>query len=177
MRTAFVDVDTQFDFVFPAGALYVPGAGKILPEVARLNRWAALQGIPVISTMDAHSENDPEFREWPPHCVAGTIGQKKPECTLVAGQRFVRKQFLDCFSSAEMEPVLREAGAARFVVYGVVTEFCVRHAALGLLARGGRVEVVTNAILHIDEKSMRATFDEIVRRGGVLVTAGGVCEG
>ncbi|NWF83799.1 MAG: cysteine hydrolase [Bryobacteraceae bacterium] len=177
MRTAFVDVDTQIDFMFPAGALYVPGAEKILPEIARLNRWAAEHGIPVISTMDAHAENDAEFSAWPPHCVAGTLGQRKPECTLVAGQRFVRKQALDCFTSGEMEPALRETGAERYVVYGVVTEFCVRHAALGLLARGGRVEVVTSAILHIDEASMRTTFDEIVRRGGVLRTAGEVCAG
>lgn len=175
MRTAFIDVDTQIDFIFPAGALYVPDAERILPEIARLNRWASDNGIPLISTMDAHSENDPEFAAWPPHCISGTWGQRKPEPTLVANQRFVRKQALDCFTSADMEPALREAGAERYVVYGVVTEFCVRHAVLGLLARGARVEVVTNAILHIDESSMRATFDEITRLGGVLVSASDVC--
>lgn len=178
MRTAFVDVDTQIDFVFPAGALYVPGAEKILPEVARLNRWAVEHGIPLISTTDAHAENDSEFASWPPHCVAGTLGQRKPECTLAgAGQRFVKKQALDCFTSSEMEPALGDEGAERYVVYGVVTEVCVRYAAIGLLARGGRVEVVTNAILHLDERSMRATFDEITRLGGRLVTSGDVCEG
>ena len=41
MNTAFFDVDTQLDFVLPAGALYVPGAESILPAVVRLNRWAA----------------------------------------------------------------------------------------------------------------------------------------
>jgi nicotinamidase/pyrazinamidase len=169
MNTAYIDVDTQIDFMFPAGALYVPGAEQILPEIARLNHWASEHGIPLISTMDAHSENDPEFAAWPPHCISGTWGQRKPESTLVAGQRFVRKQVLDCFTSAEMEPALLSADAECYVVYGVVTELCVRHAALGLLARGARVEVVTNAILHIDEASMRATFAELTRLGAVLV--------
>jgi nicotinamidase/pyrazinamidase len=37
MKTVFVDVDTQIDFLFPAGALYVPGAERLLPAIARLN--------------------------------------------------------------------------------------------------------------------------------------------
>ncbi len=128
-------------------------------------------GILVISTMDAHSENDAEFASWPPHCVLGTLGQRKPESTLVGGQIFVRKQALDCFTSAEMTPAMAKANAERYVVYGVVTEYCVRMAALGLLARGARVAVVTDAILHLDDTARRATFDEIARLGGELVTA------
>lgn len=175
MKTAFVDVDTQIDFLYPAGALYVPGAERILPLVIELNRRAAERGIPLISTMDEHAEDDAEFSIWPPHCVSGTLGQRKPERTLVEGQVFVRKQALDCFTSAEMEPAMERAGAQRYVVYGVVTEFCVRMAALGLLARGARVEVVTDAILHLREDARRATFEEITRLGGALVTAAEVC--
>ena len=40
--TLFFDIDTQIDFVYPAGALYVPGAEHILPVVAELNRRAPL---------------------------------------------------------------------------------------------------------------------------------------
>ena len=61
MKTVFVDVDTQIDFLYPAGALYVPGAEALLPVLARLNQYAAAQSIPVLSTMDAHLEDDPEF--------------------------------------------------------------------------------------------------------------------
>ena len=32
MRTVFLDVDTQIDFLFPAGALYVPQVGIINPS-------------------------------------------------------------------------------------------------------------------------------------------------
>src|SRR5580658_865687 len=68
MKTVFFDIDTQIDFVYPAGALYVPGAEYILPLVGELNRHAPV----LISTMDAHSEDDPEFQIFPPHCVVGT---------------------------------------------------------------------------------------------------------
>ena len=36
MRTVFFDVDTQIDFMFPSGALYVPGAEQIV-RVGRRN--------------------------------------------------------------------------------------------------------------------------------------------
>ena len=61
-ETVFFDVDTQLDFMYPAGALYVPGAETIVEQIAALNRFAGAQGIPLVSTMDAHTENDPEFR-------------------------------------------------------------------------------------------------------------------
>ena len=64
-KTAFFDVDTQIDFLYPAGALYVPDAERMLGAFARLNRYAAEHGHVVISTMDAHAEDDPEFRQWP----------------------------------------------------------------------------------------------------------------
>src|ERR1700677_4355342 len=74
MKTVFFDIDTQIDFVYPAGALYVPGAENILPLVGELNRHAPV----LISTMDAHSEDDPEFQIFPHHCVVGPPAQHKP---------------------------------------------------------------------------------------------------
>ena len=62
MNPVFVDVDSQLDFLYPSGALYVPHAERIVPAIARLNRFAAARGIPVISTTDAHTEDDPEFK-------------------------------------------------------------------------------------------------------------------
>jgi nicotinamidase/pyrazinamidase len=139
MKTVFFDIDTQIDFVYPAGALYVPGAERILPLVGELNRHAQA----VISTMDAHSENDPEFRLYPPHCVVGTTGQHKPAITLVdsARQFILEKQQFDCFSSPHLEPLLERLKADRYVVYGVVTEICVRCAAFGLLKTGKPVAI------------------------------------
>src|SRR5580700_8901849 len=84
MKTVLFDIDTQIDFLYPAGALYVPGAESILGRVTELNHSGPL----VISTMDAHTEDDPEFKLWPHHCVAGTTGQQKPAATLL-GKRLV----------------------------------------------------------------------------------------
>ena len=106
---AFFDIDTQIDFVFPAGALYTPGAERVIPAVAALNRYAAEHGIPLISTMCAHPENAEEFQVWPPHCVMVRWASKSPAATLLADkakQIFIEKDDLDLFSNPAVLPLL-----------------------------------------------------------------------
>ncbi|MBM3810983.1 MAG: cysteine hydrolase family protein [Acidimicrobiia bacterium] len=188
MKTVFFDVDTQIDFLFPSGALYVPGAEKIVPVVSALNHHAASNGILVVSDMDAHAENDPEFRHWPSHCVAGTLGQRKPQETLLekrvlipstpgaypigdAQQVLLEKQTLDCFSNPNLTALLDELNADRYVVYGVVTEICVRCAAFGLLKTGKPVELVTDAVRSLDDAKAKQMMEEFTAAGGHLITA------
>ncbi len=83
-KLVFVDVDTQADFMLPTGNLYVPGAEKIIPNLARLVEFARDHDVPVVSSADAHSLSDDEFQQFPPHCVKGTSGQKKLPETLLA---------------------------------------------------------------------------------------------
>jgi len=189
MKTVFFDVDTQIDFLFPAGALYAPGAEKIIGTVARLNHHALRHGIPVVSTMDAHSENDPEFRDWPHHCVVDTVGQQKPASTLLekrvivpnspyapdltlVDQILLEKQTFSALSNVNFALLLDHFAADRYVVYGVVTEVCVKFAAFGLLETGKRVEIVTDAVCALDEENGAKTLEEFTRLGGHLTHAG-----
>jgi nicotinamidase/pyrazinamidase len=191
MKSVFVDVDTQMEFVFPTGALYVPGAESILYAIARLKRWAAENGAVVISTMDAHAEDDPEFFNWPAHCVAGTLGQRKPSTTLleprvliptepgtypVSGSKqiIIEKQQLDCFTNPNLPGVIEGLEADRFVVYGVVTEYCVQCAAMGLLQSGKRVELVTDAVKSLSDHASKQMIDQFVNAGGSLTTVSAV---
>lgn len=184
MKTVFFDIDTQIDFLFPAGALYAPHAETILPAVAKLNHYAAQHGIPVISSMDAHSENDPEFKEWPPHCVVGTTGQQKPAQTLVekravvpnvecsagaAHQFLLEKQTFSCFSNVNLMELLRQLQVERYVVYGLVTEVCVKFAVFGLLETGKRVEVATDAICAFDTEAGAKALADFKAAGAHLV--------
>ena len=138
--------------------------------------------------MDAHTEDDPEFRAWPPHCVAGTTGQMKPAATLLdkrvvvpnrpvelnldgAEQIIVEKQTLDVFDTANIRQLLARLGADHYVVYGVVTEICVRCAAMGLLATGKPVTLVTDAVETLSKQASEAFLREFAARGGSLATA------
>jgi len=192
MKTAFFDIDTQIDFLFPAGSLYVPGAERLIPALERLNHFAGEHGIPLVSSMCAHAEDDPEFREWPAHCVAGTVGQFKPPelllekrvtlsvapstCAIEGAQQILfEKNQLDITTSPNFRPLLEKLAADRYVVYGVVTEYCVRFAALALLESGKPVSLVTDAIQTLDAAASAKTLREFTERGGKLVTVAQIC--
>jgi nicotinamidase/pyrazinamidase len=192
MKTAFFDIDSQLDFLYPSGALYVPGAERILPAIARLNRYAAQHGIPVVSTVDAHTENDLEFKIWPHHCVAGTHGQRKAEATLLerrvvvpnracelaiegAQQIVVEKQTVDVFAAPNLHRVVERLNADSCVVYGVVTEICVLYAVRGLLKTGKQVTVVTDAVETLRAEDSARALAEVCADGARLARLADVC--
>lgn len=170
---AFFDIDTQMDFVFPAGALYGKGGELVIPKVAALNRYAAAHEIPLISSICNHPEDAREFSDWAPHCVKGTFGQRKPAETLVdpGRQIFIEKNALDLFSNPSVPALLDSLRIDECLVYGVYLEFCVKCAVMGLLKSGRRVSLVTDATAHIDEAAAARTMEDFVKAGGATVSA------
>lgn len=183
-----IDEDTQLDFLLPAGALYVPGAERLLVVYDRIFQKARERGIPVLSSVDAHAENDPEFRDWPAHCVKGTWGQQKAPGTLLAerkvvanrgeleldgqvAQVIVEKQALDVFTNPHWEKLLAMHPDDECVVIGVATDYCVRHVVEGLLERGRKVAIVTDAIRGIDAAGSERLLEGWRVRGARLITS------
>ncbi len=56
------------------------------------------------------------------------------------------------------------------MVYGVVTEICVKFAAFGLLKTERRVELVTDAIKELDAAAGAKTMMDFTAAGGTLTT-------
>lgn len=185
------EVDAQADFMLPGGKLYVPGAEKRIPNMQRLVNAASADGVFIVSSTDQHAPNDPEFSRFPPHCVRGTPGaQIIPELKLKKTlaiensadaaipsnafdfqQIILEKQTLDVFDNPATEKWLREFPAdCEFIMFGVVTEFCVQLAAKGLLDRGRRVSLVTDAIETLDKKEREKTLHELEGRGARLIS-------
>ena len=196
MNTILWEVDAQADFMLPGGALYVPQAEKIIPNINRLVEAAREGRVLLISSADAHQPDDPEFQQWPPHCVKGTAGAELiPEARAtiqlaIPNQRgfglphdlaeyqqvILEKNTLDVFDNPNTEALLSRVASApgidarpEFLVFGVVTEYCIRCAAAGLLLRGCRVSIVEDAIQSLDEKKGRTILDELQTRGAQLV--------
>jgi len=186
----FWDVDTQVDFMAPGGKLYIPGAETIIPTLAKLTSWAASHQVLVVADVDAHQPDEEEFSLYPPHCLAGTPGQKKiPETTLSPQffitnrpkaelpeveryrQIVIEKQTIDVFTNPNIEAFLAQMGKPEIVLYGVVTEICVAAATRGLLDRGYGVTVIEDAIQYLDREKAGAFLEEVRRRGGRIVTA------
>lgn len=170
---AFFDIDTQIDFVSPTGALYGPGAERVIPQVAALNRYAGDHGIPLISTMCAHPQDAAEFQVWPPHCIIGTPGQLKSPATLLADpakQIFIEKNDLDMFSNPTVLPLLEKLGIDDCYVYGVFTEYCVKCAIMGLLKTGRKVSLVSEATAHLSQAEGERVVADFLAAGGQCIS-------
>jgi nicotinamidase/pyrazinamidase len=167
MKQVYFDIDTQIDFLFPSGSLYVPGAEKLIPTLAALNRKAPV----LISTMCEHAEDDPEFQIYPPHCVAGTVGQLKPAALMVPNQILFAKQELNAFANPRLESQLQAIEADAYVVYGVVTEICVQFVAEKLLTFGKPVTIVSDAIQHLNSTKADLFLKNFQLRGGMIRAA------
>ncbi len=184
----FWEVDPQADFMLPGGKLYVPGAEKLLPNICRLTDAARKGKVFLVSHGCFHTSDDPEFKMFPPHCVQGTPGAnfvpealterifRVPNATLPPQlekfqQILLEKQTLDIFESRHAGTLVERLGTKPgFVVFGVVTEYCVRLAAKGLLQRGRHVSVVEDAIETLKPEEGARAISELRALGAKMTT-------
>jgi nicotinamidase/pyrazinamidase len=188
-KLIFWEVDTQADFMLPGGKLYVPGAERLLPNIRKLTDAARQDRVFLVSHGCYHAENDPEFTTFPPHCIKGSPGSAYvpealadrivtvpnesgatlPRDLAPYQQILLEKQTLDIFASRHADELVKRLPAeAEFAVFGVVTEYCVRFAAKGLLDRGRRVSVVADAIETLKAEDGDRTVAELHALGARL---------
>jgi len=154
-KTIFWDVDTQFDFMRPQGALYVPGAEEIIDKVSEVRRFALENGYSILSDVDWHRLDNPEISEqpdmkttFPPHGMAGTPGAERvgdlgevpidyveiAEAdmaklqTLVQKDQFhvvIRKQSLNVFDNPNTHKLVDFVHPEHVIAFGVALDCCV----------------------------------------------------
>lgn len=173
------------------GKLYVPGAEKLLPNIRKLTDAARRDQVFLVSHGCFHPANDPEFKQFPPHCLKGTPGAafvpealaenfvqvendasaKLPQDLSKYQQVILEKQTFDIFETLNADELVKRLGSApEFVVFGVVTEYCVSCAVKGLLQRKRRVAVVRDAIETLASEVGKSTLDELQSLGATLVS-------
>ena len=154
-----------------------------------LFEFAKKNQVHVLSTADAHSPEDPEFDKFQAHCIEGTEGQRKLDETLLPHplvlknqtidrnlledvrkhlQIIVEKQTLDMFSNPVTNRLLRIL-PPRAIVFGVVTEYCIQSACLGLRHAGVQTVLITDVIKALSPQAEREALNNL-RRAGVEFT-------
>ena len=187
----FWEVDVQADFMLPGGKLYVPGAERLLPNIRRLTDAARQGRVFLVSHGCFHAPDDPEFEIFPPHCVKGTAGSELvpealaetvarvandaeselPEDLARYQQILLEKQTLNIFESRHADSLVQRLGSqAEFVVFGVVTEYCVSLAVKGLIERERRVAVVRDAIETLKREDGEKTISKLQQLGARIIT-------
>jgi nicotinamidase-related amidase len=90
-------------------------------------------------------------------------------------QVILEKQTLDVFDNPLTETVIERLkqftdADAEFAVFGVVTEYCVRCVAKGLLERGRRVSLVEDAIKTLKAEDGESALAEMKSLGARMTT-------
>jgi nicotinamidase/pyrazinamidase len=197
MPTIFWDVDTQHDFMKADGKLYVPGSESIIPDLRRLTDYAHQHGIRIVASADDHVPGHRELSDtpdwkttFPPHCMRGTVGQRKiPETALRDplviepdpkdpaalaarvkshdGDILFHKHWFDVFTNPNVEPVVNALQPRTIVLYGVATDVCDRFAIEGLLERHPEVRlfVVADATKAIDPNAQEHVLRQWAEEG------------
>lgn len=170
------DVDTQVDFMYPHGKLYVPGAKHTIPAMQRLVDAARASGIVHVASADDHELTDAEISDepdflntYPPHCLRGTRGALKipeteqkdpvpltlellPERYLEGREFLILTKTFDVFTNPNTDVLLDRLDPDEVVVFGVATDVCDDAAIRGLLARGRKVTFVEDAARGLDDE-------------------------
>ena len=191
-RVVFWDVDTQYDFMKADGKLYVPDAEHIIPNLRKLTDFAHGHGVRILASADDHVREHAEISDtpdwkttFPPHCLRGTLGQKKivetglrdplviepdaQDAKAPRGDILFHKHRFDVFTNPNVLPVLDALDPQDIVLYGVALDVCVRYAIEGLLEHRPNIRLfaVVDAMKPIDrdaaEHLLREWGDEGVR--------------
>ncbi len=199
-KTIFWDVDTQFDFMKPQGALYVPGAEEIIDKVGQVRRFALENGYSILSDVDWHRLDNPEISQqpdmkttFPPHGMAGTPGAERvgdlgdvpidyveiDEVDLAQLRKLVqkdqfhiviRKQSLNVFDNPNTHKLVDLIRPEHVIAFGVALDCCVYY----VLSELSKHKGVRLSLLTDATKGLHTRPDEEVydelRQRGVEIT-------
>lgn len=172
MSRVVLVVDMLRGFLEEGNPLYCGArARSIIPSVSRLLQHEVEQGTPVIFIGDQHLPDDPEFRLFAPHCVAGSKESEViPELSSFA-HTIVAKQHFSAFTGTNLSTQLENLGASTLVICGVCTDICVLHTATSAREMGYEVEVPADCVASFDTQNHNFALNHMERVLGVQIIA------
>jgi len=162
-ESALLIIDMLNDFIEDEGSLVVPEAKRIVPRIKEILAAARDEGILVIFVTDSHREDDHEFRWWPAHAVSDTWGgMVVDDLQPLSGEYIVPKRRYSAFFGTDLDTYLREMGARKLYLAGVLTNICVYATALDACMRNYGVAVFKDAVASLSEETDRFVFQQLL---------------
>jgi len=150
-KEAILVIDMLNDFCREGAPLDVPATRAVIPNIAREIRRVRSEDGKVVYICDAHAPDDIEFRNWPAHAVAGTVGaQVVTELAPLPGDAIVEKDTLLCFHRTSLDQVLEKSRVNTLTITGCVTNICVMYSATEAVVRGYKVRVPRDCVAGLD---------------------------
>ncbi len=177
--------------LYVKGAEEIKPILKEITEYASINKIKVVSTADCHTDKSTEISDKPDFKTtFPPHCMLlGGEGIEfieetypktfKDNYTMVcysdkemhhsfdrARNVIIYKDAFDVFAGNHMtEKVIERISPDTVVVYGVATEVCVHFAVLGLLRKGLKVYVVSNAVKELSEYGLDEVYREWLDKG------------
>jgi nicotinamidase/pyrazinamidase len=192
-NTGVIVVDVQADFTeLKSGALAVPGTDiHYIDDVQKATRRFQEQGLPIYFTLDWHPvdhisfyTNNPgtePFQEvmWPPHCVQNTPGAdvlidiEGPAERVQTGANPKFDSYSgfvdDGGNQTGLDRLLRRDGIKKLIIYGLATDYCVRHTVLDAAELGYPVELRVELCRGISPETTESALEEMETKGVTIL--------
>jgi nicotinamidase-related amidase len=163
-KSAILVIDMLNDFVLSGAVLEVPAARNIVQNIKKRLEYARNNNIPVIYVNDSHYKDDSEFKQWPPHAIAGTHGAEviddlkpQPEDYIVTKRRY------SGFLGTSLDMLLRELEVKELIITGVVTDICVLHTAADGYMLGYHIIIPEDSVAALDDDSQTYGLSQMKR--------------
>ncbi|KPP98835.1 MAG: Amidase [Rhodobacteraceae bacterium HLUCCA12] len=178
--TAVLVVDMVNDFCKPGGAMVLPGYELLVPHQCRLIETARRCGAPVIWIHDAHRANMRNEREWAKrteHCVEGTWGVEIIDDLGARDDEIhVIKRRYSAFFQTDLDLTLKDMRITQLIIFGVVTNICVRSTVHDAFFNGYDVVVPRDCCAATGPREQESSLYDIATHFGVVTDTARVAE-
>ena len=177
-RTAVVVVDMINEFCKPGGKMVLPGYDALVPPQLAVIEAARASGAIVVWVHYSHRRNLRRDREWlkrTPHAEEGTwatqviddLGARDDEIHVV-------KHRYSSFFQTDLDVTLKDMLVDQLVVFGVVTNICVRSTVHDAFFNGYEVVVPRDCCAATGAREQESTLYDIATHFGVVTDAASV---
>ena len=177
-RAAVIVVDMINEFLKPGGKMVLPGYERLVPPQLMVIEAARKAGAPVIWVHDSHRRNMRRDREWvkrTPHSVEGTwateiieeLGAKSDEIHVI-------KHRYSSFFQTDLDVTLKDMLVDQLIVFGVVTNICVRSTVHDAFFNGYEVVVPRDCCAATGEREQASSLYDIATHFGIVSDAASV---
>lgn len=170
--TAVIVVDMINEFCKPGGKMVLPGYEVLVPPQLAVIDAARAAGAPVIWVHDSHRKNMRREREFLKRTPHGTEGTWATEIIEDLGARadeiHVVKHRYSSFFQTDLDLVLKDMVIDQLVVFGVVTNICVRSTVHDAFFNGYEVIVPRDCCAATGPREQESTLYDIGTHFGVV---------
>ena len=170
--TGIVVIDMLNEFCKPGGAMVLPGYEALVPPQKKVIEAGRQAGCPILFVVDTHRPNmrqEREFLKRTPHCLEGTWGAQviedldpRPDDIYVVKRRY------SAFFNTDLDLTLRDLQLNTLVVFGVVTNICVRSTVHDAFFLGYQAIVPEDCVAATGPREQASSLYDIATHFGIV---------